>query len=164
MLIDISSLATAVRAITLTEPWASLMVLGLKLNETRSWSIKYRGPVLVHAAKGMPPYARQAVFDAPFLDDLAAALGADTASQILEALDERRGKIIGQCDIVGCHRSEDVRESLSDRELAYGDYSDKRYAFAIQGATMFSEFVQCRGMLGLWTVPSDTLRFLPHAA
>jgi hypothetical protein len=41
----------AMRAISLWQPWASLIPLGAKKIETRSWSTKYRGPLLIHAAK-----------------------------------------------------------------------------------------------------------------
>ncbi len=152
------------RAITLTEPWASLLVLLLKCNETRGWPTKYRGSLLIHAAKGMPRYAREAVCNSPFLQDLTAAFHVETASQVLEVLDTRRGHVVGQCEIVGCHRSEDVRDSLSARERAYGDYSDNRYAFAIEHAVAFDSFIPCRGMLGIWTVPADTLAALQRVA
>lgn len=38
------------RALTLWQPWASLIALGAKTIETRSWSTKYRGPIAIHAA------------------------------------------------------------------------------------------------------------------
>jgi len=37
------------KAITLWQPWASLIALGEKTIETRSWSTKYRGPLAIHA-------------------------------------------------------------------------------------------------------------------
>ena len=39
------------RILTLWQPWASLVALGLKQNETRSWFTRYRGPIAIHAAK-----------------------------------------------------------------------------------------------------------------
>ena len=38
-------------ALTLWQPWASAMAVGLKGNETRSWWTDYRGPIAIHAAK-----------------------------------------------------------------------------------------------------------------
>lgn len=38
-----------VRAITLRQPWASLITVGAKTIETRSRSTKYRGPLAIHA-------------------------------------------------------------------------------------------------------------------
>lgn len=40
-----------VKAISLWEPWASLMRSGAKTVETRSWYTSYRGPLLICAAK-----------------------------------------------------------------------------------------------------------------
>lgn len=37
------------KAITLHQPWASLVAEGVKTIETRSWSTKYRGPLVIHA-------------------------------------------------------------------------------------------------------------------
>lgn len=37
------------RALTLRQPWASLVALGVKRIETRSWSTKYRGRIAIHA-------------------------------------------------------------------------------------------------------------------
>jgi activating signal cointegrator 1 len=39
-----------VPVLTLWQPWASLVALGVKSIETRSWSTKYRGPLAIHAA------------------------------------------------------------------------------------------------------------------
>lgn len=42
------------KALTLWQPWASLVALGVKTIETRSWSTSYRGPLAIHAAKKRP--------------------------------------------------------------------------------------------------------------
>ena len=39
------------RALSLKQPWAALLVAGLKTIEIRRWSTAYRGPVLIHAAR-----------------------------------------------------------------------------------------------------------------
>lgn len=41
------------KAITLTQPWATLVAIGAKRIETRSWATRYRGPLAIHAAKGI---------------------------------------------------------------------------------------------------------------
>lgn len=42
--------------LSLWQPWATLMALGVKTIETRSWSTRYRGPLLIHAAKRKPKF------------------------------------------------------------------------------------------------------------
>ena len=43
------------KALTLRQPWASLVALGVKTIETRSWSTEYRGPLAIHAGMKRPP-------------------------------------------------------------------------------------------------------------
>ena len=37
------------KALTIKEPWASLIVQGFKKYEFRSWKTNYRGKILIHA-------------------------------------------------------------------------------------------------------------------
>lgn len=48
------------RAISLLQPWATLVALGAKRRETRSWPTRYRGPIAIHASKGMPRASEEA--------------------------------------------------------------------------------------------------------
>jgi activating signal cointegrator 1 len=45
------------KALSLTQPWASLVAWEAKRFETRSWTTTYRGPIAIHASKGMPRWA-----------------------------------------------------------------------------------------------------------
>jgi hypothetical protein len=48
------------KALSLWEPWASLVRFGVKTIETRSWSTTYRGPIAIASAKTKPKtYAMQ---------------------------------------------------------------------------------------------------------
>lgn len=49
------------KALTLHQPWASLIAVGAKKIETRSWSTSYRGPLAIHAAASVPTSVRGAV-------------------------------------------------------------------------------------------------------
>src|SRR5215212_7218280 len=40
------------KVLSLLQPWASLVVMGLKKIETRSWQTSYRGELLIHASLG----------------------------------------------------------------------------------------------------------------
>jgi activating signal cointegrator 1 len=43
-----------VKALSLWQPWASLIALRVKTVETRSWRTSYRGPLAIHATKRVP--------------------------------------------------------------------------------------------------------------
>lgn len=47
------------KALSLWQPWASLIAHELKRVETRHWTTPYRGLVLIHAAKCWTPLQRQ---------------------------------------------------------------------------------------------------------
>lgn len=44
-------MSTKIKALTLHQPWASLIAIGSKCVETRSWPTHYRGPLAIHAGK-----------------------------------------------------------------------------------------------------------------
>lgn len=39
------------RTLTVKQPWASLIVMGIKDVENRTWTTPYRGRILIHAGK-----------------------------------------------------------------------------------------------------------------
>jgi hypothetical protein len=60
------------RVLTIRQPWAHLIIEGIKPVENRSWSTSYRGLILIHAAQ-----ARDAELISQFdLDPDALAYGA----------------------------------------------------------------------------------------
>ncbi|KAI3597676.1 hypothetical protein D8I24_6492 [Cupriavidus necator H850] len=95
------------KALSIRQPWAWLIVNGHKDIENRSWATKHRGPVLIHASKGMTRREYQDV--QYFLFDLYET-GPCNATLIklpkIEALE--RGGIVGIAHVTDC-----VRESGS---------------------------------------------------
>jgi hypothetical protein len=139
------------RILTLTEPWATLVMLGEKEYETRSWTHSYRGRLGIHAAKGMPRWARQTVASEPFRSVLCERLNCTNAAHILEVLDQTRGKILGAANLRFIDRVEKVHEGLNIQERAFGDYSPNRYAWRLERPQPLPEPILARGALGLWT-------------
>lgn len=52
------------KAITILEPWASLIACGAKKIETRSWATKYRGKIAIHTGKTSKIVDRPQLFEA----------------------------------------------------------------------------------------------------
>ena len=130
------------KALSLLQPWASLVVIGAKRLETRSWSTNYRGTLLIHASSGKagsllssePPFSR-------YINDFNnLPLGAIIGSVILT-------------DIVKVEQlqlSEKTINQLSLEERAFGDYTPGRYVWILEEAVQFEKTVPIRGTLGLW--------------
>lgn len=139
------------KAISLTQPWATLVITGEKRIETRSWSTQYSGIVAIHAAKAFPRWAKDLVRGD---DAFAASLGA-FGYRHAERLPT--GAILGTAVIRGCRFTEDVRAQLAGKELKFGDYADDRFAWFLTDAVSFDVAIPCKGALGLWTVPPEVL-------
>ena len=46
---------TCLAALSMHQPWASGVALGLKAVETRSWATSYRGTLIIQASRGTAP-------------------------------------------------------------------------------------------------------------
>lgn len=83
------------KALSIRQPWAWLIVHGGKNLENRSWHTKYRGRFLVHAAKGMT--------NEEYCDGLAFAMRVAHISLLKDfpcSADMQRGGIIGSVELV----------------------------------------------------------------
>jgi hypothetical protein len=155
--------------LTLTEPWASLVVLGEKEWETRGWSTSYRGLLLIQAAKTMPEYAQEACATEPFKSVLArhglvfsdqpTALGFETKRTFAFSL----GAIVGAVDLVDTARTERVSAALTAipgerarNELAFGYFDAGRWAFRLANPRKFAKPIPVRGQLGIWPISDRT--------
>jgi hypothetical protein len=82
------------KALSLTQPWAWLVVHAGKDVENRRWNTRFRGEFLVHAAKGM----RAGDYDAAF-DTALSIGGASLAGRIPEPKELQRGGIVGVAEL-----------------------------------------------------------------
>jgi hypothetical protein len=117
------------KAISIRQPWAWLIINAGKDIENRCWPTKLRGRVLVHAAKGM---TRDEYED---VDDFIAGSGI----LLPPASTLERGGIIGSVEIVDC-----VAESKSP--WFFGPYG-----FVLRNPQPMP-FSPLRGQLGFFDV------------
>lgn len=129
------------KAISLWQPWASLVALGAKQYETRSWETPYRGPLLIHAAKKWDKELEELSGDAVFYQHLRKVNGR--VSQL------PKGAYICLVDLVEIFRVETVKNHLGGEERAFGDYSAGRFAWQFKNVRTF-EPIPARGYQGLW--------------
>jgi len=135
------------KALTLTQPWASLVALGEKKIETRSWYTSYRGPLAIRAAIGFPGWAKRQCFLAPFSVALVRhGLSPD---------DLPRGKVLCLTSIIDCLETcaVDLEGMAQDfpNDLAFGDFSWGRFAWFLGSVTeVFDPPIYAKGSLRLW--------------
>ncbi len=150
------------KTLTLTQPWASLVAIGAKRIETRSWYTAYRGPLAIHAAKGFPRWAQETCWRDPFDEVLRREIVKDGWKQIdPKALP--LGKVLATCRLVDCKlivNSElDLRNSRmmppEEPELSFGDYSVDRYAWLLEDIKALPSPDPAKGALSLWEWDAD---------
>lgn len=142
------------KALTLTQPWATLVAIRAKPVETRSWTTPYRGPLAIHAAKGFPREAIELCFEQPFVSSLPAA-------SIALPSELPRGAVIAVCRLAGCFRITDQDRDdyelatgehivLSATDFAFGDFTPGRFGWLLADVQPLPEPIPARGALGLW--------------
>jgi len=136
-------------AISLTQPWATLMAIDAKRIETRSWkawAILYGCWAAIHAAKAFPRGCVTLCYQHPFRDALAA-------SGIDDLHDLSRGAVIAVARFRDCVPTEKAAPTLSSFERAFGDYSPGRWAWMFDEVRRLREPIPMKGALGIWRMP-----------
>ena len=115
------------RALSLWQPWAQLIVLGEKMVETRSWHTNVRGVIAVHAAKRRPDKTF-GIADLPL------------------------GAVVGTVEILDCLPIEKLYGSEYDtaRERSYGDWTRGRYGWILGNPRLFEQAISAAGHQGFW--------------
>lgn len=155
-----------IKTISLLQPWASLILLGHKKIETRSWASLYRGPLAIHASasadKGLMALLEK---DEVFQAGLEMALGEERAFD-LAALP--RGCVLGIVyleDVLRIPVNKTTYQSKAARsanfrrgvtlppampELAFGDFSPGRFAWILGRPHIFETPIPAKGALAVW--------------
>ncbi len=133
------------KTLSLLQPWASLVVIGTKQIETRSWSTAHRGPLLIHASKGKageifahePPFKKYI----PEFKELPFGhiIGVVTLAEVIR---------IGTGTL--SNTSDANMNTLTMEEKAFGDYTPGRFAWLLQDPVAFKTPLGARGSLKLW--------------
>lgn len=148
------------KALSLTQPWSSLVALGFKSVETRSWQTSYRGRIAIHAALNVPVWVRR-------LGHLYEAFAGILGYEGLHPLDFPRGKVVATARLVDCIPTEAVhwdphypvgaygftargKWHVNPAEMPFGDYSPGRYAWLLADIERFPEPIPAKGARRLW--------------
>jgi len=131
------------KALTLTQPWASLVAIGAKRIETRSWSTSYRGPLAIHAAKGFPRDAREL----SRCKRLGVLFGTD--------YEYPRGVVIATCRLMACVSTTELigksvyESDMTEQEEIFGNYEPGRWGWMLADIKACDP-IPAKGALGLW--------------
>lgn len=131
------------KALTLWQPWASMVALGYKTFETRSWSTEYRGQLAIHAAQKTPKEELLKWIDNPRMADLLTFNGFT-----LDTLPT--GVIVATVSLAEVYPTERVLYLIDDENRMLGDYSPGRFAWQLTNLWTLPEPIPARGGQRLW--------------
>jgi hypothetical protein len=135
------------RALSIHQPWAELIMLGRKRYELRTWKTGFRGQIAVHASFGMDHR----------LDDYEGARQAGLPIEKLE-----RGAIVGTVELVDCTP---FARSMANEMLAnrahFSGWLQNLWAWELQRPERLRDPVPYRGRQGLFRIP-DLVQYDTH--
>jgi hypothetical protein len=143
------------KALSILQPWASLVVHGFKSIETRSWPTRHRGPLAIHAAGWFRKSQRECYRQQPYRDCLAAA-------GIRRMGDFPFGSIIGFVDVIDCVLASELFEEIDDRERHFGDFGAGMYAWLFADSRPLTAPIPCLGKRSLFGLPANIESALVH--
>ena len=122
------------KALTIKQPWATLIMQGDKRFEFRSWQTKYRGELLIHAGKG---------------------IDKDAMKRLAKYLPENipLGKILGKVKLVDCIKmTPEFKEILlkENNDIYTKSSFEENYGWQVKDVEVFKEPIEAKGHLSLW--------------
>jgi len=123
------------KALSIQQPWAWMILYGTKRVENRTWSTKFRGDFLIHAGLKVD---REAM--------------ADLESDILAVPEPRpkahRGGLLGIASVIDCVRVE---------QIASNEWANGPWCFVLSDIRPFEKPIPWKGELGFFNVPESAL-------
>jgi hypothetical protein len=123
------------KAISIRQPWAALIVAGIKDIENRKWSTKHRGKILIHASKKVDKSGFK----------MMKEMGIPEI--IVSSMINYSGGIIGEVELTDCVEKSD------------SEWFEGPYGFVLKNAKVLP-FRSCKGKLGVFNI--DILKNWPN--
>lgn len=154
------------KALSGRQPWWWAILHAGKRIENRKWNTHYRGPILLHAAKGCTDQEMREALE--WMTDVGVVPRSVWAEGPI--LDMPRGGIVGRArivDVIPPWRAPLLEVATSTAiEKMYADrypgvdprwHMHEQYGFVLADVEPLP-FVPCRGALGLFDLPEDIAR------
>lgn len=125
------------KALTIKEPWASLIINNYKTYEFRSWKTNYRGKILIHAGLSLEKKESKNFED--------------------YNLNYQCGNIIGEATITDCIlvTKEFNKKLLDINNKVYKNNHENLYAWKLENIVKYENPIPIKGKLGLWNYKED---------
>ena len=127
------------KALSIKEPFASLISKGIKRIETRSFKTNYRGEIYIHASASF---------------SLKSLEGRNELLSLIKNLEFYPGYILCKANLVDCvYMTEEFIEDMKKnhhQEYICGYYEVGRYGWVLDDVKPLDEKIFAKGRLGIW--------------
>ena len=143
--------AGSIKALSLKQPFAWLIANGYLLVDDRKWGTQYRGPILIHASKGL-------------YEEYYDYLKKNTDIPLPTKDKLEYGGIVGIAKLVLCCQPGNLPKGI-DREqrVHFGGVHQEYFGFLFEEARPLP-LIPCRGKLGIFELNINELLATPPIA
>lgn len=136
------------KCLTVLQPWAALLLAGVKRFETRSWRSDYRGRIAIHAGRTFSEAARSLCRQEPFRAALLRAGYRQPSELPIRA-------VLGTIELLECVPAEEIARLLPADcpERCFGDFRPGRWAWRLANPIFLSRPCSRSGQQGLFNIP-----------
>lgn len=136
-------------ALTLWQPYATFIALGIKEFETRSWGTNYRGPLLIHAAK-----RPLGIYEKLLIKNLSEKF-RPIGDLLLPISEYPLGAIVCKANVVDCLPTITFTPP-NNLEQMVGGWSEGRYAWKFEDVQTLN-IPDISGKQGFWNFPDEDI-------
>lgn len=138
-------------ALSLKQPFAWLIANGYLLVDDRTWGTQYRGPILIHASKGLYEEYYQYIKD-------------HTDIPIPDKDKLEYGGVVGIARLIFCGKPHELPAGMSrEQRVHFGNVHQAYFGFLFEQARQLP-LMPCPGKLGIFEIDIDKLLAAPPAA
>jgi hypothetical protein len=124
------------KALSIRQPWAELILQGRRTIEPRTWQTTYRGRIAIHASQTIG-------------EEDCVAYGLDPAQVV-------RGALVGTVELVDVlPLDKGGWETLCDQHLSLHDFPGPMFGWRLEDPQRLPQPIPMRGRMSLFNVPDD---------
>jgi len=124
------------KALSIRQPWAELILQGRRTIEPRTWQTNYRGRIAIHASQTVG-------------EEACVAYGLDPAKVA-------RGALLGTVELVDIlPLDERGWEALREQHLSLRDFPGPMFGWQLEAPQRLPQPIPMRGRMSLFNVPDD---------
>jgi hypothetical protein len=127
-----------VKALSIRQPWAELILRGRRTIEPRTWQTNYRGRIAIHASQTVQ-------------EEACVAYGLDPARVV-------RGALVGTVELVDILPLDATEwETLREQHLSLRDFPGPMFGWRLEVPQRLPQPIPMRGRMSLFNVPDDLI-------